>query len=287
MYNPYTEEVDRVTDELRKKYDFNLPKINSHQLFLGGTDSGKSLALSSYLLTYYQDVYNRIVVVCRNARYDIYRLMLDIPQEDIINDLEPEAVGPKVEQVFEELERKWHESDYKYCALIIFDDQGENFKSKYFSFIKNRVCECRKFNIALMFVCQHAKQLPPCIRQQIQTISIQPVFTEPEDLRNILSGFPGISIKSTAKTPESKMTAQKAVQIVQAINEENQTRYGRVYHTYTEPENYYYQIAVPEEVKEEVTVLGRDGEDHKRNKKINRFVTKMDLINPLDWQAAT
>lgn len=246
---PHERYIAEVNQEIFEKFGPQVPKANLHMVFSGPTDIGKSTALKAFISTFYQGVYDRIIVFNPSVRTEGYEL-LGVPEEDLIDDVSL----PRIEKTFQEVFKEFDESGYRKSTMIIFDDFGKIFKQGYrttkYNIYKDLIVARKKF-CSCVFICQDAKQLPADVMQQIYSVSISPTFSETDSLRRQLEGFPGMELIRRKTTKPDKLTAKEAHDAVDELNKLNDDPYGRLFY-YLKYPFFMYQQTIVEEEEEEI-----------------------------------
>ncbi len=149
-----------------------IPKINTSSLFVGASGSGKTTLVANLLTRadMLKNVFDRTFLISPTAKTDDIQKFLDLPDEDIIDDLKeaPAFLSEIMAEQVVEIEAKGAHKAPKY--LVIYDDVISNpefLKTDEFvrSFVMNR-----HFNFTTMICSQSYKGIPRKCRLQARHI---------------------------------------------------------------------------------------------------------------------
>lgn len=267
--------VNRAHERLKEKFGSWIPKPNSHWLYLGLTDSGKTIAMLSYLTTFLQDVYDRIVLFSPHPEYDIYERWLSLPPNDIKKDLSRESI----QSLVSELKAEWERSGKTSLSLIIFDDQASKIShgSELTKDFADLTSSCRHFGIGLIFMAQTPKMLGSKARSNITAVSSTPNYVDRGTIKN---AFEGITYFPVSKPKTSKSKEPSLEEIMTAgreLNKERDDKYGRILMIRNVNQPLYTYTEV---VERDLPTLQKkaDGVEVEETRKVRVFETKINEI---------
>jgi hypothetical protein len=170
--------LPRIKDE---QFEFTEMKINQHFLIAGGTGTGKTNALYSYLFKPKNGTFKHILVVYKTEEplyedlkeqlgkgISFYKSITDLPSVDEF----PDAIV----------------NDFKYQYLIVFDDCVNDKDKASYTKVKNYFTYGRKKGITLAYLTQSFYESDGFIRKQMSYLLLLSIKGK-TDLRNILSEY--------------------------------------------------------------------------------------------------
>ena len=166
-----------TTDTLTVQHTlFNLPW---RMLLVGKSGSGKNSILSNLLMNDHYK-YNKVfkgdnIYIFAPYPYEDYKMNLlieyyDIQDNNIYSGEQPDLEG--LENVYNGLIDEFKEDNTQKPLIIIDDYSSSGVFSKRYSPLVKIFCNCRKFNINIVFLSQYYLHTPPSIRMNSNILII-------------------------------------------------------------------------------------------------------------------
>lgn len=162
---------DKIKQPDLSKLDV-IPRINSSVLFVGASGSGKTTVLANLMTRkdMFKGAFERVFLISPTARSDDIQKYLDVPDEDICDDLleAPDLLQEIMDSQRGEIIEKGAHKAPKYC--IIFDDViADRDLMKCDQFTKCFIA-CRHYNLTTLICAQSYKGIPRKCRLQANNI---------------------------------------------------------------------------------------------------------------------
>lgn len=218
--------IKAANDELHQVTNNpHLPGVGHHMCFEGRSNSGKSRAAKELIDHYYKDLFDEIVVISPNAHKDNWAAV-GVQTKNLITDATEDAflaVSRRAQQNF-----SYHPAKGKdnYFTLIILDDIAEGLK-RWRSF-PSELVRIRHDGCSVWTLIQDTKFAPASVRGQQYAQSLNPQFTELDDLRRLADGK-GFVVKRSIHTPDDVITLTEAIAEVRELNKKNKNKYGKLF----------------------------------------------------------
>jgi hypothetical protein len=221
--NPLDFFIKKYNKKIEEKLEI-LPRITDHALFLGTTMSGKSYLIKAMLYHDYENVFDRIVIVCPTYDKENYKDMFFIKEKDVIRDLNEDIIM----KLLNDSKDTFISRSGNFFTLIVFDDCVDEMKT-YRRFNKF-ISTARHYGITVWCSTQYAFNIAKPVRQQFVAQFLWTNVT-PENLDSIK----GI-------LPISKKHAEECIHIVREINREKGNSYTPLYLNKRFPGKAYYGL---------------------------------------------
>jgi adenylylsulfate kinase-like enzyme len=178
-----------------------VPQINSAVLFVGATGSGKSTVLVNLLKRkeLLGGAFERIFLISPTAKSDDVQKHLEVPEEDIIDNLReaPEVLEQIMDSQREEIISKGAHKAPLY-ALVYDDVVGDRDLMKHENFVKTFIA-CRHYNMTTFLCSQSYTAVPRRVRLQAMNIFYFKGSNSEAELLAEEYAPPGLNKKDTLK----------------------------------------------------------------------------------------
>jgi hypothetical protein len=217
--------LDRFIEKRSKLVPYPFPGVTDHTLFAGTTKSGKSHLIKTWLAGPYNKVFNDIFIINKTADKENYNKIFDIPEDNLLTTITDESLN----ELFEDLKKRFHHRKGDYCPLLIFDDCVDTLNKidEFPIFLST----CRHYAISVWIAVQYVRNIRPPVRNQFINFVV----------------FPYISPENTKAVGEASIGGRELGKYLKIVREENKrgnTRYGYLMWSKTYPSERFYGLEI-------------------------------------------